>query len=375
MGSFLQLCFFFTIVKSLLLIYINGEEYLSYGGGLMYKHWKKILLAMTAFFWNACDNNSTPTAPQVTPDSSSGTNVEPVSSAAGESRASSAVENTTPSSSVQKPGSSAAAPNPSSSSVTAKSSSAVAPSSSSVKEKVSSSSLDQNADLYGCPPDVCGAEPSSSAGMIAPKYGVVMSSSSKGMIAPKYGVVMSSSSKGMIAPKYGVPVMSSSSQGFEAVPLYGVMSSVCVKAENDSTLNCNGGVTCVESVTEKTQIPSCSGDQICAKYGVVIIKNQVYKCDDGNVYNEAEFKARYDILTVVENDKKKIPCYKKGDSMECDDGESFEVSKDGNGNVIYRSKTVDLSEKEFLKKYDVLEMAPALYGPPCMFNGTCDEEK
>ena len=134
-------------------------------------------------------------------------------------------------------------------------------------------------------------------------------------------------------------------------------------------------MTCVESVTEKSQLPGCSGDQICAKYGVVIIKDKIYKCSDGKVYNEAEFKARYDILTVVENDKKKIPCYKNGNSMECDDGESFEVSKDGNGNVIYRSKTVDLSEKEFLKKYDVLEMAPALYGPPCMFNGTCDEEK
>ncbi len=327
----------------------------------MYKHWKKILLAMTAFFWNSCDNSSTPTAPQVTPNSSSGTNIEPTSSSATNTPvSSSAVENTTPSSSEQNPGSSAIAPNPTSSSVTAKSSSAAAPSSSSVKEKVSSSSLDQNADLYGCPPDVCGAELSSSAGMI---------------IAPKYGVVMSSSSKGMIAPKYGAPIITSSSGGFEAVPLYGVASSVCIKSEGDSTLSCNGGVTCVESVTEKSQLPSCSGDQICAKYGVVIIKNQVYKCDDGNVYNEAEFKARYDILTVVENDKKKVPCYKKGDSMECDDGESFEVSKDGNGNVIYRSKTVDLSEKEFLKKYDVLEMAPALYGPPCMFNGTCDEEK
>ena len=326
----------------------------------MYKHWKKILLAMTAFFWNACDNNSTPTAPQITPNSSSGTNIEPTSSSATNTPASSsAVENTTPSSSEQKPGSSAVAPNPSSSSVKAKSSSAAAPASSSVKEKVSSSSLDQNADLYGCPPDVCGAELSSSAGMI---------------IAPKYGVPMSSSSKGMIAPKYGVPIMSSSSQGFEAVPLYGVVSNVCVKSENDSTLSCNG-VTCVESVTEKTQIPSCSGDQICAKYGVVVIRDTTYKCDDGKVYNEAEFKARYDILTVVENDKKKVPCYKNGSSMDCDDGQSFEISKDGRGNVIYRSKTVDLSEKEFLKKYEVLEMAPALYGPPCMFNGTCDEEK
>ena len=302
----------------------------------MYKHWKKVLLALTAFFWNACDNSTTPTAPQVVLDSSSAATEGPSSSSA-----------------VQNPASSSVAESATSSSA------AVAPSSSSVKEKVSSSSLDQNADLYGCPPDVCGAEPSSSAGMIAPKY----------------GVLMSSSSKGMIAPKYGVPVMSSSSQGFEAVPLYGVASSVCIKSEGDSTLSCNGGLTCVETHQDSTSIPSCSGDQICAKYGVVIIKNQVYKCDDGNVYNEAEFKARYDILTVVENVKKKVPCYKNGNSMDCDDGESFQVSKDGNGNVIYRSKTVDLSEKEFLKKYEILDMSPVLYGPPCMFNGTCDEEK
>ena len=318
----------------------------------MYKHWKKVLLALTAFFWNACDNSTSPTTPQVVPDSSNTTTESPSSSSA-----------------VQNPASSSVAESATSSSA------AVAPSSSSVKEKVSSSSLDQNADLYGCPPDVCGAEPSSSAGMIAPKYGVLMSSSSKGMIAPKYGVVMSSSSKGMITPKYGVPIMSSSSGGFEAVPLYGVASSVCIKSEGDSTLSCNGGLTCVETHQDSTSIPSCSGDQICAKYGVVIIKNQVYKCDDGNVYNEAEFKARYDILTVVENVKKKVPCYKNGNSMDCDDGESFEVSKDGNGNVIYRSKTVDLSEKEFLKKYEILDMSPVLYGPPCMFNGTCDEEK
>lgn len=330
----------------------------------MYKHWKKILLAMTAFFWNACDNNSTPTAPQVTPDSSSGTNIEPTSSSAtNTSVSSSAVENATPSSSEQKPASSAVAPNPSSSSVTAKSSSAVAPSSSSVKEKVSSSSLDQNADLYGCPPDVCGAELSSSAGMI---------------IAPKYGVPMSSSSNGMIAPKYGVPIMSSSSQGFEAVPLYGVMSSVCVKAENDSTLNCNGGVTCVESVTEKSQLPSCSGDQICAKYGVVIIKDKIYKCSDGKVYNEAEFKARYDTITILPKPEKKIPCKDRGNYIEdCDDGMNFYIDTDEKGNKVYGNEYVRLSEKEFLDKYEILNFDEpiAVYGPPCMFTGTCDEEK
>ena len=285
---------------------------------------------------------STPTAPPVGPDSSSGTNLEPVSSAT-----------TNPSSSAVSPSSSAA--NPASSSV------ASPKSSSSVTEKVSSSSLDQNADLYGCPPDVCGAELSSSAGMI---------------IAPKYGVPMSSSSKGMIAPKYGVPIMSSSSQGFGAVPLYGVVSNVCVKSENDSTLSCNG-VTCVESVTEKTQIPSCSGDQICAKYGVVVIRDTTYKCDDGKVYNEAEFKARYDMLTIVSKPEEKIPCYKdRGtDLVDCDDGQSFSIDTDEKGNKVFENEYGAMSEKEFLNKYEIFEQQVALYGPPCMFTGTCDEEK
>lgn len=259
----------------------------------MYKHWKKILLAMTAFFWNACDNNSTPTAPQVTPDSSSGTNIEPTSSSATN---------------------------------TPVSSSAVAPSSSSVKEKVSSSS------------------------------------------------------KGMVAPKYGVPIMSSSSQGFEAVPLYGVVSNVCVKSENDSTLSCNG-VTCTESVTEKSQLPSCSGDQICAKYGVVVIRDTTYKCDDGKVYNEAEFKARYDTITILPKPEKKIPCYKDRGSSDyieyCDDGMNFYIDTDEKGNKVYENEYVRLSEKEFLDKYEILNFDEpiAVYGPPCMFTGTCDEEK
>lgn len=261
---------------------------------MMNKSWKKFLLALTAFFWNACDNSSTPTAPQITPNSSSGTNVEPTSSSATN---------------------------------TPVSSSAVAASSSSVKEKVSSSS------------------------------------------------------NGMIAPKYGVPVMSSSSQGFEAVPLYGVMSSVCVKAENDSTLSCNGGVTCVESVTEKSQLPSCSGDQICAKYGVVIIKDKIYKCSDGKVYNEAEFKARYDTITILPKPEKKIPCYKDRGSSDyieyCDDGMNFYIDTDEKGNKVYENEYVRLSEKEFLDKYEILNFDEpiAVYGPPCMFTGTCDEKK
>ena len=299
----------------------------------MYKHWKKIVLAVTAFFWNACDNSSTPTAPPVGPDSSSGTNLEPVSSATT-NPSSSAVS---PSSSAANPASSSVASPKSSSSVNAKSSS------SSVTEKVSSSSLDQNADLYGCPPDVCGPEPSSSS-------------------------VRSSSS---------APIVKSSSSGVEVVPLYGVLMETCTKTEGDSTLACSGGVTCVESVTEKSQIPSCSGDQICAKYGVVIIRDKTYKCSDGMVYNEAEFQARYNVITTVNKPEKKIPCYKdRGvDYVDCDDGMSFGIDTDERGNKVYENEYARLSEKDFLNNYEIFEQQPALYGPPCMFNGTCDEEK
>ena len=300
---------------------------------MMYKHWKKIVLAVTAFFWNACDNSSTPTAPPVGPDSSSGTNLEPVSSATT-NPSSSAVS---PSSSAANPASSSVASPKSSSSVNAKSSS------SSVTEKVSSSSLDQNADLYGCPPDVCGPEPSSSS-------------------------VRSSSS---------APIVKSSSSGVEVVPLYGVLMETCTKTEGDSTLACSGGVTCVESVTEKSQIPSCSGDQICAKYGVVIIRDKTYKCSDGMVYNEAEFQARYNVITTVNKPEKKIPCYKdRGvDYVDCDDGQSFSIDTDERGNKVYENEYARLSEKDFLNNYEIFEQQPALYGPPCMFNGTCDEEK
>lgn len=300
---------------------------------MMYKHWKKIVLAVTAFFWNACDNSSTPTAPPVGPDSSSGTNLEPVSSATT-NPSSSAVS---PSSSAANPASSSVASPKSSSSVNAKSSS------SSVTEKVSSSSLDQNADLYGCPPDVCGPEPSSSS-------------------------VRSSSS---------APIVNSSSSGVEVVPLYGVLMETCTKTEGDSTLACSGGVTCVESVTEKSQIPSCSGDQICAKYGVVIIRDKTYKCSDGMVYNEAEFQARYNVITTVNKPEKKIPCYKdRGvDYVDCDDGQSFSIDTDERGNKVYENEYARLSEKDFLNNYEIFEQQPALYGPPCMFNGTCDEEK
>ena len=94
------------------------------------------------------------------------------------------------------------------------------------------------------------------------------------MIAPKYGVPMSSS---MVAAKYGVPMPTCENIG-------------------EGTYVCDDGVTCTDEISETMQAPECTGDQVCAKYGVVIVKDTVYKCDDGKTYNAAEFRNRYNIL-------------------------------------------------------------------------------
>lgn len=180
---------------------------------MMYKHWKKILLALTSLFWVSCDND---------PSSASG---DPANS------------------SIQKPSPNSAASGQETSSA--------------AEESSISSKADPNAK--------------SSSSMIAAKYGVLKPSSSSS-IAAKYGV-----SSSVIAAKYGVP------------------KPTCERVDK-SKLVCDDGVTCTEAITETQQVPECTADQLCAKYGVVVVKETVYKCDDGKVYNEAEFRSKYNIL-------------------------------------------------------------------------------
>lgn len=261
----------------------------------MYKHWKKILLAMTAFFWNACDDNSASAPIFGGSDSSSSTATDGLSSSSAAQHSSSSV--------AQNPSSSSNVENANSSSAT-QSSSSEAGSSSSTPVPESSSSLE-------------------------------------------------------VIPQ----------------PLYGVlMGEICTKTLGDSTLVCDDGVTCVESVNETAEIPSCSGDQICAKYGVIKVKDKTYKCSDGKVYNEADFRARYDIL-IKDIESKKTPCYMNGkNAVDCDDGESYTIVTDEKGNKTYSNASAELSEKKFFEKYELIEQMPVLYGPPCVFNNSCNEE-
>jgi hypothetical protein len=197
---------------------------------MLYKHWKKVLLSLTAFFWASCDTTSS---------ADDGSNTPPIDNP--DPRSSSATEGTDASSASETPESSAEAAS-SADEATASSSSEAAPASSDTPNVTSSD-----------------ARVSSSETIVAPKYGVPISSSSETIVAPKYGVMFTCERKG-------------------------------------KKIACDDGVTCTEEETETAQTPQCSGDQICAKYGVVYVKETTYKCDDGRVYNYAEFQSKYNIL-------------------------------------------------------------------------------
>ena len=212
---------------------------------MFYKHWKKIALALTGYFWAGCDDSASSAVCLYGPDPNY----------------SSATENPVSSSSVNQ-----------------------AP--------VSSSSV------------AAGNETNSSSSEATEE---------------------SSSSSEAVKPE------SSSSEIEMQMPLYGVImdTSLCTQVKGDPTITCNDGTVCTQKTEERWGGLPCSSD-ICPDYGVVQISENTYECD-GKVYSEAEFRARYGKITVVE-----------------------EPEQDTTFNG---------------------EMQPVLYGPPCVFNGTCDDAK
>lgn len=209
----------------------------------MYNHWKKILLALTAFFWNACDNNVTPTGPVVGPD--------PTSSSTDGQNSSSSVVNPG-SSSVDNPTSSSADV---SSSSAVQSSSAVTPSSSSIESSNS----------------------------------VASSSSSP---------IAESSSGGIeVVPLYGVYMDKETCTAHKDDKVYECTDGVtCVESTADAED--------VPATSDPTEVTAKYGvvykPEVTAKYGVIYIKDKTYKCSDGKVYNEAEFQAHYNTLIIDE---------------------------------------------------------------------------
>ena len=220
---------------------------------MLYKHWKKLALALTSFFWASCDFGSSTT---------------------------------------------------------------------------------EEAALYGCPPEGCEPNPAISSSSEATEES---SSSSTEEQKP----VSSSEDFGKIMPLYGVEyeklvssssTEESSSSFTEIMPAYGVLDKIaCIQKQGEKTMTCEDGVTCRQVTEERWAPETPCVDEICPDYGVVQISENIYECD-GARYNEAEFHARYQKMTM--------------ESKDTEQDSSFQG-----------------------------EMQPALYGPPCVFNGTCSNEK
>ena len=181
-----------------------------------------------------------------------------------------------------------------------------------------------------------GAEDPSSSSVATPESSSSVATGNETTSSSSEATEASSSSFEQIMPAYGVPddpILNSSSSGdtlVEAQPLYGVVLDkyVCTQVKGESTMTCADGATCTQKTEERWGGLPCSND-ICPDYGVVQISENTYECD-GKVYSEAEFHARYEKMTIVDDPAQ------------------------------------DTSFKD---------MQPVLYGPPCVFDGTCNDEK
>ena len=181
-----------------------------------------------------------------------------------------------------------------------------------------------------------GAEDPSSSSVATPESSSSVATGNESTSSSSEATEASSSSFEQIMPAYGVPddpILNSSSSGdtlVEAQPLYGVVMDkyICTQVKGESTMTCADGATCTQKTEERWGGLPCSND-ICPDYGVVQISENTYECD-GKVYSEAEFHARYEKMTIVDDPAQ------------------------------------DTSFKD---------MQPVLYGPPCVFDGTCNDEK
>ena len=272
---------------------------------MFYRHWKKVALALTAFFWVGCDDSTSVTPVSISDNSDS-------------EQSSSSIENSTPSSS-SKINSSSETGNAGEASQTSSSSAASSAASSSAEQVQSSSDSFEGMHAIAL-------------------YGVRIDMD-----------VSSSSTEPAKTPCYPDDVAIETNDATNA------NSSI-----RQNTLRCEDDVICVETTQESTASPSCSttgieGEVACPAYGVISISEKTYLCD-GKVYNEAEFLTRYS------KEKRKISCEIFGTEVECADGDKFTIDVE-DGKTTYKNQSVNLTEEEFNNKYEITEPLPApLYG-------------
>lgn len=136
-----------------------------------------------------------------------------------------------------------------------------------------------------------------------------------------------------------LPLSSSSIPQIE--PLYGVVQEPLQP-------------TCKPSVVESYSIPPCH-DEICPEYGVEIVKTEGCDCSDGSFYTLEQFSDLFGVSADA--------------ARECNPNDAAEQNNSREDNS---SSSMGIDEPPFVKDTAFIDQ-PAVYGPPCYFNGTCND--
>ncbi|PWJ71975.1 MULTISPECIES: hypothetical protein [unclassified Fibrobacter] len=126
------------------------------------------------------------------------------------------------------------------------------------------------------------------------------------------------------------------------VPMYGVMQGPLQPQ------------ACKPSVVESYSIPPCH-DEICPDYGVEIVKTEGCDCSDGSFYTLEQFSDLFNVDADA--------------ARECNPNGAAEQNNSREDNS---SSSMGIDEPPFVKDTAFIDQ-PAVYGPPCFFNGTCND--
>lgn len=137
------------------------------------------------------------------------------------------------------------------------------------------------------------------------------------------------------------PSSSSSNSIPQIVPLYGAVQEPLQP-------------TCKPAMVESYSAPPCYGE-ICPEYGVEIVETEGCDCSDGSSYTLEQFSN----LFGVNEDA----------ARECNPGNATGPK---NSNEENSSSSMGIDESPFVKDTAFIDQ-PAVYGPPCYFNGTCND--
>ena len=213
---------------------------------MIYKHWKKAALALTALFWASCDESSTSATAISQDQENSSSSIEPLS---------------TSSSSTENTGS---------------------------QTETSSSSTETESSSTGT---------SSSS----PEAGISSANKSESSSSSDFGIA--------VQPLYGVTIEEiTCTEDSAASPTPTSDSTATYKCEDGLTCIATetvrwGGLPCSTMETEDGLV------EMCPDYGVTAYPELNFSCDDGKVYTEKEFRSRYKVtprLLIKDNPQDSI---------------------------------------------------------------------